>query len=319
MKKVLTILFLVLLTTNSKAETKFSTLDYIDMWKVTAVVQMNKHKIPASITLAQGILESGNGNSRLAKYANNHFGIKCHNTWDGNTFFADDDKKNECFRSYESAGESYRDHSLFLQKKRYAGLFQLKITDYKGWAKGLKSAGYATNPKYAHLLIGLIEKYDLTKYDRMPNLPQEDANENLQITPPKPVLSSTNSSPNNDEIVYNFNKHTKQINSNKATFVIAASGDTYYKLSKELEITLAQLYKYNEFNKKDVLKIGDIVYVAPLKGRAAKNNKEIVLNKSMSLREIAHQEGIKLKKVLKYNSATDANKKLPKGTKVILR
>lgn len=129
---------------------------------------MREYKIPASITLAQGILESGSGNSSLAKKANNHFGIKCHSDWKGKTYYQDDDAKDECFRSYKKAEDSYRDHSLFLtEHSRYAFLFDLKITDYKGWARGLKSAGYATNPKYPQLLINLIESYNLTQYDEL--------------------------------------------------------------------------------------------------------------------------------------------------------
>ena len=127
---------------------------------------MNKYSIPASITIAQGILESGNGESRLAIEGNNHFGIKCHSNWNGETIIEDDDEKGECFRKYENAIESYRDHSIFLtQRGRYSFLFEYKITDYKKWAKGLKKAGYATNPNYPDLIIGLIEKYDLSKFD----------------------------------------------------------------------------------------------------------------------------------------------------------
>ena len=167
MKKLILISGLIFTQQLSQAA-KNSTQDYIEQWKITAIEQMNEHQIPASITLAQGILESANGNSPLAKKANNHFGIKCHKSWDGGTFFQDDDLKNECFRSYDNAAQSYDDHSAFLTgRSRYAKLFDLKITDYKGWAKGLKSAGYATNPKYAHLLIDIIEKFDLDKYDKM--------------------------------------------------------------------------------------------------------------------------------------------------------
>jgi hypothetical protein len=139
-----------------------STQDYINTYTKIAIEQEKQYGIPACITLAQGILESGSGRSRLATEANNHFGIKCHNDWKGKKIYKDDDKKNECFRVYDNAEQSYIDHSLFLVgKKRYAELFQLKITDYKGWAKGLKKAGYATNPKYPQLLIDIIELYDL--------------------------------------------------------------------------------------------------------------------------------------------------------------
>ena len=145
---------------------RYSTEEYIAMFKNIAVKKMYEYKIPASITLAQGILESGSGNSELAVNAKNHFGIKCHKNWTGQTFTMDDDTKNECFRKYETAEESYNDHSLFLtSRSRYDFLFTLGKKDYKAWARGLKKAGYATNPKYPRLLINLIEKYDLAQYN----------------------------------------------------------------------------------------------------------------------------------------------------------
>ena len=146
---------------------QFSRNEYIVKFAPLAVKQMQIHKIPASITLAQGILESNNGNSRLAIKGNNHFGIKCHG-WEGKKIYADDDQKHECFRSYKNVIESYRDHSLFLKKyDRYSFLFDYKIKDYKSWALGLKKAGYATNSKYPELLIKIIEENQLYKYDKI--------------------------------------------------------------------------------------------------------------------------------------------------------
>lgn len=161
--KVKTFLFLMLSPFFVIGQNKSnSTQDYINTYTKIAIEQEKQYGIPACITLAQGILESGSGRSRLATEANNHFGIKCHNDWKGKKIYKDDDKQNECFRVYDNAEQSYIDHSLFLVgKKRYAELFKLKITDYKGWAKGLKQAGYATNPKYPQLLIDIIELYDL--------------------------------------------------------------------------------------------------------------------------------------------------------------
>ena len=140
---------------------------YIEKYSSIAIDEMNRYNIPASITLAQGILESGNGESILATEGNNHFGIKCHENWNGETIIEDDDEKGECFRKYIMVADSYRDHSLFLtERERYASLFLLSPTNYKAWAKGLKKAGYATNPKYSTLLIDLIEKYDLSRFDK---------------------------------------------------------------------------------------------------------------------------------------------------------
>lgn len=138
---------------------------YIEKYKFIAVAEMNANGIPASITLAQGLLESGNGNSDLAIQANNHFGIKCAGDWKGKSILKDDDEEGECFRVYNNAEESYKDHSEFLKRKRYAPLFELRKDDYQAWAKGLKEAGYATNPKYPELLISLIERYSLHLYD----------------------------------------------------------------------------------------------------------------------------------------------------------
>ncbi len=149
------------------AQRKMTTLQYINKYKATAIKKQRQYKIPASITLAQGILESGSGNSLLARKANNHFGIKCHKDWHGKIYYFDDDEKHECFRKYKNADESYRDHSKFLtQKGRYSFLFDYSTTNYKKWAYGLKKAGYATNPKYPQLLIKIIEKYNLDKFDR---------------------------------------------------------------------------------------------------------------------------------------------------------
>lgn len=146
-----------------------TSIEYIEQFKGIAIEEMLKSGIPASITLAQGLLESASGNSTLATEANNHFGIKCHGGWAGPTILKDDDAAGECFRVYENAEQSYRDHTEFLKRARYASLFQLERNDYKGWAYGLKQAGYATNPKYAELLINLIERYELDQYDRAEN------------------------------------------------------------------------------------------------------------------------------------------------------
>tara|TARA_B100001057_G_scaffold458716_1_gene508243 strand:+ start:6699 stop:7226 length:528 start_codon:yes stop_codon:yes gene_type:complete len=174
MKKFLFLITLILLSSCSAFKTPLAYDNsvenkinlYIKKFAPAAVKNMRFYKIPASITLAQGVLESGYGEGTLAKKANNHFGIKCHNGWKGKSIRHDDDAKDECFRSYKNPLRSYRDHSLFLvDRDRYSFLFKLKRKDYKGWAIGLKAAGYATDPKYAEKLIGLIERFDLTRFD----------------------------------------------------------------------------------------------------------------------------------------------------------
>ena len=180
--KIKVFLFLMLSSVIVLGQNKSnSTQDYINTYTKIAIEQEKQYGIPACITLAQGILESGSGRSRLATEANNHFGIKCHNDWKGKKIYKDDDKQNECFRVYDNAEQSYIDHSLFLVgKKRYADLFKLKITDYKGWAKGLKQAGYATNPKYPQLLIDIIELYDLANISQTYS-EEETQKENKEI------------------------------------------------------------------------------------------------------------------------------------------
>ena len=316
-------LLFVNLSVLAENQKRYSTEDYIDQWKITAIEQMNEYHIPASITLAQGILESGNGNSPLARTANNHFGIKCHKNWDGGRFYQDDDLKNECFRSYSHAGQSYEDHSLFLtNRSRYAGLFELKLTDYKGWAKGLKAAGYATNPKYAHLLIDIIEKYDLAKYDNMPYLPnQKEEDLHINIDEPLTDIDDHNEIERENlvQLEIDARKHDVKINKYRTRYVIVHKGDTYYQIAKEFELGMWQLYKYNDLGKRDVLKEGEIIYLDPKRNKAKRGNNVYVCDKPMTLRDIAQNEGLKLKKLLKYNFGNTADETLPKGTKVILR
>ncbi|NOQ74140.1 MAG: LysM peptidoglycan-binding domain-containing protein [Crocinitomix sp.] len=325
MKKLTTFSVILFFALSASAENKLTSEEYIVQWKITAIEQMNEHAIPASITLAQGILESGNGNSRLAQNANNHFGIKCHKAWDGKTFYQDDDEKDECFRSYDNAALSYDDHSLFLTgRERYSGLFELTLTDYKGWAKGLKKAGYATNPKYADLLITIIERHDLGQYDLMPYLPMEMEKEReqaeLTTTADKdaPVTVITGEEEKEIEVIA-VSKHQVALNKYRTRYVTVSQGDTFYTISKEFDISLWQLYKYNELGKRDVLKVGEIIYLDPKRGKSKKGSNVFICTEDMSLRQVAQAEGLKLKKLLKYNFSEEPDKVLPKGTKVILR
>src|SRR5690554_5416321 len=180
--RLFTIIFCLFISSSTIAQSakRISRAEYISMYKDDAIREMHRSGVPASITLAQGILESGDGNSALARKANNHFGIKCHGDWKGKTYYQDDDEKDECFRKYKSVLESFRDHSEFLKKPRYAFLFELKPTDYKGWAKGLKKAGYATNPRYPQLLIKIIEENNLHQYDLV-KLPKKEKNKDKKL------------------------------------------------------------------------------------------------------------------------------------------
>jgi LysM repeat protein len=265
---------------------------YIDYWKDEAIRQMVLYKIPASITLAQGILESAHGNSELAKYGNNHFGIKCHD-WKGETIHKDDDKANECFRKYYDARESYEDHSKFLaHRSRYAELFTLEITDYKAWAHGLKKAGYATNPKYAYLLIDLIEKHELNKFDQM-SLYVSDIK-------PKEIEQNTINSPVALPSTPSINVHQVKLMNSKTKYVLAKEGDTFYKIAKEFDLALWQLYKYNEYTLEDVLKPGDIVYLQPKRNKSEIAQHTVKSGETMG--SISQKYGIKTKSLYKKNA-----------------
>ncbi len=301
---ILLVLFLAIYS-GVKAANRISNVEYVDMWRQVAVKQMIDFKIPASITLAQGILESGSGNSTLAQKGNNHFGIKCHG-WQGEKMFLDDDQKDECFRVYDNAELSYLDHSDFLVgKSRYASLFNLDITDYKSWAKGLKEAGYATNPKYPDLLIEIIERLELDELDNMGLLV---ASSKLSRT--KEIESKEESS------IHMVKNHV-----NKVKYIVARKGDTYYKISKEYEIGLWQLYRYNDFDdKKESLTEGDIIYLQPKRKHAKEKGAKYVVSSKTTLRQISQEEAIKLESLLKMNAdILSPDALLNKGVEVRLR
>lgn len=284
-------------------EPRMSRQEYIDSWKNEAVFQMHQRGIPASITMAQGILESADGNSFLAREANNHFGIKCHD-WTGEKIYKDDDQANECFRKYASANESYTDHSKFLaERSRYAFLFDYKTTDYKAWAKGLKKAGYATNPAYADLLIDLIEKHELyTLDDDVLIDKREVAND---VKQEEVVVASTASS-----------KHQVKLSTNNIKFIVAQKGDTYIGIANEYQMGLWQVYKYNDITEDDILKVGDIIYLQPKRNKAKKDIH--IAKQGETLKDISQQHGVKLKKLQKRNDLM-GNPVLTQGQTIILR
>lgn len=286
------------------ANGKFTVEEYISTWSETAVEQMVEHGIPASITLAQGILESSYGNSYLARKGNNHFGIKCHD-WTGPTIHKDDDKKNECFRKYKSAKDSYHDHSKFLtSRSRYAELFTLDKTDYSSWAKGLKKAGYATNPKYDKLLIDLIAKHNLAQYDQK-GLLIEPEPLNIKLDP--------------DLITGTTEKRAILVNSNRTKYVVARDGDTFYRVASEFGLTLRQLHKYNDFPKtKTTLDSGDLIYLMP-KAKKSKAQEKVKVDQEKSLWLVSQEYGIKLKSLMEHNNITSPDALLASGEVVILR
>ncbi len=252
-----------------------STRQYIDSFKFVAMQEMRAHGVPASITLGQGVLESASGNSKLAKNCNNHFGIKCRSNWTGKFCLADDDAKDECFRGYETAFDSYRDHSLFLKGgKRYFLLFELSATDYKGWANGLREAGYATNPNYGNILIGVIEKYRLSQYDSMVVFGEDFYSPGV----------ATNTAP---------------VEVNGIQAIMAKPGETPEQVAARYNMSTWQIYKYNDISKGDMLSPGEIIYLKPKRRRSFENNHTVKNGETM--REISQKYGVKVKHLYKLN------------------
>ena len=257
---------------------------YINQYKDLAIEQMHKYSIPASITLAQGLFESGAGLSALAKRGNNHFGIKCHG-WTGAKTYHTDDAPDECFRAYRNVRDSYEDHSRFLVNgNRYRNLFRLGITDYKGWARGLKAAGYATNPKYADRLIEIIQLYRLYEYDRSKGYNRFMVRHSRDISVGRQDLHP----------IYEFNKNY---------YLKARAGDTFKSISKEVGISYRALARYNERDRRDVLDECDIVYFKKKKTKAPKAYKGRMhyVRAGESMYTISQLYGIRLRSLYKMN------------------
>jgi hypothetical protein len=266
--------------------TAINTLNYIATHKQMAINQMLMYKIPASITIAQGIIETKAGNSELAVQANNHFGIKCKRDWAGNTYTYTDDAPNECFRAYDNAEESYNDHSQFLTSRAwYNPLFELHITDYEAWAFGLKTAGYATDKEYANKLIHIIETYELNQYDVLPTLMAKNIS----------VPSTTPSAP-----YYRFVQDHILYYKNNSPFIIVNRFDTYYRIAKAYNLKLEQLYKYNDINPETaLLRVDDVLY---LKQKQSSTNEDFhIVKYNETPLAIAQMHAIKLKSLTKIN------------------
>ena len=257
--------------------------DYFSTWGEVAVQQMVQYRIPASITLAQGVLESGAGKSELARKANNHFGIKC-NGWTGRKSYHDDDERGECFRAYDNAYQSYVDHSVFLTNSpRYRRLFDLKRTDYKGWAKGLKACGYATSPTYATRLIEIIETYGLHRYDVGKGFDKQRIEQMHQSADQRQVFT---------------------FNSNY--YVRARRGDTFRRIADDVDVSYRRLAKFNERDKNDTLEEGEIIWLQKKRRKAPKEfkNRPHRVEPGESMYIISQRYGIRLKNLYKMNGLT---------------
>ena len=311
---LLLLLLLPVLFIQPAAGQKLTRRQYIEKYAETAVREMKATGIPASITLAQGCLESGNGNSTLATKANNHFGIKCHNNWKGKTIKHDDDAPGECFRSYKNADESFRDHSDFLRyRDRYAFLFDLEPTDYKGWAYGLKKAGYATAPDYATRLIQIIEENELWRYDQLDPVARQEL-------PPTPVQAEVSQQfkplPGHKLYVASLSREIRTTNG--VPWIRARAGDTYAGLAKEYNLFTRELLRFNDRKCKVALQEGEVVYLEAKKRESAPNLDKHVVEEGETMRQLAQRYAVKMKKLYEYNHLRPGSEPEP-GTILLLR
>ncbi len=281
---------------------------YIELYKHIAIEEMNRSGIPASIKLAQGILESASGTSTLSTKANNHFGIKCGGRWAGPTYyhFDDDYDRNgnlikSCFRKYQSPEESYVAHTEFLMSgARYEFLFSYPKTDYKNWARGLKKAGYATNPQYANLLIKIIEDSDLARFDRM--------KEEVIVFEPE--------NPKHPDKVASVTRR-KSVN-NQVKIILAAAGDTYSELSEILDIPLKKLLKYNDAKASQNIQQGDYIYMQPKRKKYRYKKEFHIVKKDDTMYHLSQKYGIKLKHLYKRNRMEEGTEPAA-GQRIYLR
>jgi LysM repeat protein len=283
------VLFLLMMTFQSPAQMRWNSQyqAYINQYRDLAIEQMQRYHIPASITLAQGLIESRAGLSDLTIRSNNHFGIKCGSDWVGPTSYHDDDAQSECFRVYDNAYQSYEDHSRFLSgKKRYSSLFSLDIKDYQGWAYGLKECGYATSPTYSVTLINIIELYKLYEYDKAKKYDHYLAD---RVSKDKPSMTG------------GFLHPIKMYNKNY--YLVARAGDTFYSVGDEVEISARALARYNERDKNDRLNAGDIIYLKKKQKKAPKMYRDHphTVKSGESMYSIAQFYGIRLKYLYKMN------------------
>ena len=316
----ISILLVLLCSATAFSDIRSTQEAYIHKYSRTAVVEMYRSGIPASITLAQGLLESGAGKSRLATEGNNHFGIKCHN-WTGKKMYYDDDRKNECFRKYSSADESFRDHSDFLRyKDRYKFLFDLDPTDYRGWAYGLKKAGYATDPSYPQKLIKIIADYRLYECETKTSDYSDDGatvsakpskGDKKGKKPGRKIPATRPESPSKIETpqplnegqreVFHFNLSREMYSLNGVPFVYSVEGETYASIAKDYNLFLREILKYNDLTATRELFPGTVVYLQSKKSMAAKGLDKHVWEKGDDLWALSQRYAVKLSKLKKMN------------------
>lgn len=334
--RTLSIIFIFLFSAEAALCQQTTPEEYISEYKDIAISEMRRTGVPAAITLAQGLLESESGNSELLKRSNNHFGIKCKNTWSGPSVKHTDDSRNECFRAYKNAEDSYRDHSDFLKNNsRYAFLFNLEPTDYKDWAKGLKKAGYATNPRYADILIKNIEKYDLEKYTVdgiLPDFSSPQYNDYASVDGISPS-SFPGANQQADQ-----NKSEKQVNSDQGTLkpgkhypeykilrkvtinhrkaLQVPTNTSLLSLAMKFHIRLSKLLEINDLQSDGLLPYSQIIFLE--KKKTEGEHEFLLALENESLYEIAQRNGVQLSYLCNYN-ACEPGQQFSQGDTVYLR
>jgi len=306
----------------SPSGTGLSADDYINKYKELAVSEMKRTGVPASITLAQGMIESDYGQSRLAREANNHFGIKCHNDWTGPTIRHNDDRRNECFRKYRKPEESFYDHSDFLKSgSRYRALFDFAPTDYKAWAHGLKKAGYATNPDYANMVIRKIEENNLYYFDRGNKVTNATSQSRPAVRASNIVQDSViieMAAPMVNGNVAVSAVSARVMEKNRIQYIIVKDGDTEEKLEKEFQLLKWELARYNEIAGDLILVPGQILYLQPKRNTAEPGKEYHNCTEGETMYMISQKYGIKLKSLYALNRMDEGTEPVA-GQKIWLR
>lgn len=307
MKRVFALLLLTLIgIASSSADVRQTREEYVERYKAIAIAHMERYGIPASITMAQGILESDSGNSLLSTTSNNHFGIKCKKGWKGRKVYHDDDAKGECFRAYPSVEASYQDHADFLdQSPRYDSLFAYPSNDYRSWARGLKACGYATAPDYAERLVKIIESMKLYLLDKENGgsiySASKSASANTAWFESNIAASDEQVNPNEFRVTINAHRGYGIYRTNHTYYVIAKEGDSFKNIATIFEISENNLCKFNDKRKGDTLKKGDIVYIERKKTHWLGNVMQHKVLEGENLYSIAQSYGIMVKSLAKLN------------------
>ena len=313
-RRLFPILLLLFVFCGLSAQERITRQEYIERYKAIAIRQMVEYGIPASITLAQACLESGDGNSTLAVEGNNHFGIKCHG-WQGAKIHHDDDLLQECFRKYDKVEDSYRDHSEFLRyRDRYAFLFELDPKDYRGWAYGLKKAGYATAPEYAQRLIAIIEANNLSQYDA----PAEENPEVEALPTPITAEKSVRITPDKGSPLYRISLARQVYSRNGVTYILAEGYDTYETLAKEFRLFRRELLRFNDMREEIPIVAGQVIYLEKKRTRSARFLEMHVAEEGETMYDLSQRYAVRLRNLYMYNGMKEGEEPVP-GQKIYLQ